>query len=362
MYDPEDADPARRYKVAYIVRAPTSELRPVGADPHRMGPVMVTATSTDGFCWQMVNPGELPIREKFEVSGLYKFGGVYYAAGQQLSPWAWLPDGRPCGRVMSVYQSFDFVHWSSAKSLGFVRPGYVSAPSSQGEEVHMGAGIWSRGNVLVGLYGMWHGAPGAGTWPQIKLQDVRIDLGLVVSNDGLHFREPVPDFAIVPRGGSGEWDCIGMVQGHAFANMGERTYIWYAQWDCTKLGYTEEIGLGTLRKDGFGHLSRRHPAEGHFITCPLQVDGSAKLYVNAEGLSPASPLRVELLDGQNRPLARYAGVACVPVVESGLRQPVRWQDREVIAGLEGESFKVKVTLASSDGGDQKVYALYVADL
>ena len=64
----------------------------------------------------------------------------------------------------------------------------------------------------------------------------------------------------------------------------------------------------------FGNLSRRYPAEGHFVTCPLQVDGSAKVYVNAEGLSAAGHLRVEQLDAQSRPLAGYFGEACVPVV------------------------------------------------
>lgn len=356
MHDPEDPDPARRYKASYIFSVPSSALR--RHVPRKHSVVMATATSADGLRWQLVNPDRLDIPDQFEVSGIYRFAGMYHASGQQGPAWALLPDGQPAGRVMTVYQSPDFVHWSLAKSLAFVRPGYVSAPISQGEEVHAGAGIWNRGNVLVGLYGMWHGAPGwDNVWPHF--QNVRIDLGLVVSNDGLHFREPVPDFAVVPRGGHGEWDSAALVQGHAFANMGERTYIWYAQWDCTRLGHPMEIGLGMLRRDGFGHLSRRQwGIEGYFITCAVEVDRPAGLYVNAEGVSQASPLRVELLDGQNRPLAGYAGEACVPIVESGVRQPVRWRDRGVVEGLEGKAFKVKVALAGE--GEQKVYALYFA--
>ena len=362
MFDPEDPDPSRRYKAAYIVFVPADELRAVGADQRRGGPIMVTATSADGFRWQIVDPGVIPIKEKFEVSGIYRFGEMYHATGQQLPPWISLPDGRPCGRVMAAYQSPDFVEWSPAKTLAFVRPGYVPAPNSAGEEVHMGAGIWNRGNVLVGLYGMWHGTAGAYTWPRVGLGDVRIDLGLVVSNDGLHFREPLPDFAIIPRGGSGEWDCIGLVQGHAFANMGEKTYIWYAQWDCSKQGYAEEIGLGTLRRDGFGHLSRRlHGAEGHFLTCLLQADKPTRLYVNVKGISPASPLYAELVDEYNRPIPGYAGDDCHPVVEPGVRQPLRWRDREAIADLEGR-FRIKVTLAGDGSGEQKVYAVYLASV
>ena len=361
MHDPDDPDPARRYKLGYIFRAPASALRPVGNDPHRLAPVMATAVSPDGLHWQLVRPGEMTIAEKFEVSGIYKFGGMYHASGQQLNPWAWLPDGRKCGRVMTVYQSADFEHWSSARSLAFVRPGYVPRTPSEGEEVHMGAGFWNRGNVLVGLYGLWHGATNATTWPQDRLGGVRLDLGLVVSNDGLHFREPAPDFAVIPRGDYGEWDCIGMLQGHAFANMGERTCIWYSQWDTTGGGHLEEIGLGTLRRDGFAHFSRYHAfAEGHFVTCALQADGPFRLSLNADDVSSASPLLVELLDEQVRPIADYTAADCLPVTESGLRVPVRWRSREMIPGLAGR-FKVRVILAAGGEEQQKVYAVYLRE-
>ena len=60
---------------------------------------------------------------------------------------------------------------------------------------------------------------------------MRIDLGLIVSNDGVHFREPVPGFRVIARGAEGEWDSISLLQGHAFANVGDQTYIWYSHWD-----------------------------------------------------------------------------------------------------------------------------------
>lgn len=69
----------------------------------------------------------------------------------------------------------------------------------------MGAGIWNRGNVLVGLYGMWKDGPA----PQKSYSGTRSDLGSVLSNDGIHFREPVPNFKVVERGAEGEWDSSG---------------------------------------------------------------------------------------------------------------------------------------------------------
>jgi hypothetical protein len=49
------------------------------------------------------------------------------------------------------------------------------------------AGMWNRGNVLVGLYGQWQDAPqrapkGAKSW----LRGTRVDIGLILSNDEVH--------------------------------------------------------------------------------------------------------------------------------------------------------------------------------
>jgi len=45
-----------------------------------------------------------------------------------------------------------------AKVLSFARPGQLTAKPVTGQQTHMGAGFWNRGNVLVGLYGMWQDA------------------------------------------------------------------------------------------------------------------------------------------------------------------------------------------------------------
>ena len=48
-----------------------------------------------------------------------------------------------------------------------------------------------------------------------------IDLGLIVSNNGIHFREPLPDHKVIASGAEGEWDSIALLQGHAFVNVGD---------------------------------------------------------------------------------------------------------------------------------------------
>jgi hypothetical protein len=79
-------------------------------------------------------------------------------------------------------------------------------------------------------------------------------MGFLLSNDGIHFREPAPDFAFVPRGAKGSWESDAILQGNGFENVGDKTYVWYGGWDndVTRPDVHAEIGLVTLRRDGFG--------------------------------------------------------------------------------------------------------------
>src|SRR5262249_55672234 len=144
-----------------------------------------------------------------------------------------------------------------------------------GRELHMGAALWNRRNVVVGLYGRWHGETirdqkqAIMKTPSIKwkLNGLKMDLGLVLSNDGIHYREPVRDFVVIPHGKETDWDSEAIQQGNAFYNGDTETYIWYSHWDTdapwpvppfpekveTK---PQAIGLAMMRRDGFGYLSK----------------------------------------------------------------------------------------------------------
>jgi hypothetical protein len=359
IHDPEDHDPARRYKVAFIAHVPIEEVRggisKVGPKERRWC-AFICATSPDGLNWKVV--GDRPMNaegERFEVSGLYRFRGTYYATGQLISPWTSLPDGRDVGRVMLAYHSPDFVHWSRTKALSFARPGQLLAEPIKGQQTHMGAGIWNRGNVLVGLYGMWQDGPAEKPKGAPHLSGTRIDLGLIVSNDGVHFREPVPDFKVIACGAEGEWDSTTLCQGHAFVNVGDRTYLWYAHWDVEEQFRNQEVGLATLRRDGFGYLTPRvKEADARCVTSMLAAPQRSRLYVNAENLSSDAPLVVELLDADDRPLPDFSGANAARITTPGLRQAVAWP-----RPLPG-AFAVKVTFPPAV--DARLYALYLTTL
>ncbi|MBI5693838.1 MAG: hypothetical protein HZC55_27500 [Verrucomicrobia bacterium] len=364
MHDPADPDPSRRYKAAFIAHVPYEDIpggmSNLGVKEKRIC-ATVTATSADGLTWRVV--GDRPANaggERFEASGLYRFGDFYYTPGQLIAPWAGRNDGTDAGRLMLTYRSPDFVHWSQAKALAFARPGQLANPRVTGQQTHMGAGIWNRGNVLIGLYGQWQDAPTPPPKGAPHLLGVRVDLGLILSNDGIHFREPVADFKVISRGREGEWDDIALLQGHAFVNEGEHTMLWYSHWDTGAKLKSMEIGLATLRRDGFGHLTPKeddNPA--HFVTAPLTAGRGAKLRLNVDGVTGGAPLRVELLDARDRALPGYSGAAAAVVSASGLAVDVVWPGNRSVDLPADRPVAIKVTFPV--GSTARVYAVYVAD-
>ncbi len=364
IHEPNDPDPARRYKCAYIAHPPFEDVRggrsAIGPNEKRWA-AFVCATSADGLKWKVV--GDRPMNaggERFEVSGLYHFGGFYYATGQLISPWIFLPDGRDVGRAMRTYRSADFNTWSKATALGFARPGQMIAQPAAGQQTHMGAGMWNRGNVMLGLYGQWQDGPKERPKDaKSHLHGTRVDLGFIVSNDGVHFREPVPDFKTIARGREGEWDNISLLQAHAFANVGEQTYLWYSHWDCDGLFRNQDIGLATLRRDGFGFISRKNPAApGQFVTAPFELKRrGGKLFLNADGLSANAPITVELLDESDRPVRGYSGADTATIKGNGTRTEIVWPKSRDSRLPSGRKLAAKVGLPAN--GEAKVYALYV---
>ncbi|MBP9225383.1 MAG: hypothetical protein KBF76_16040 [Verrucomicrobiales bacterium] len=356
LHEPEDPDPSRRFKCVYIAHPEFADVRGgrsgIGPDERRWG-AFIAATSADGLSWKVV--GDRPMNagnERFEVSGLYKWGNFYHAPGQLISPWTWRMDGSDVGRVTLTYRSPDFDHWSDSKAFALARPGQLTSSPIKGQQGHMGAGLWNRGNVIVGLNGLWQDAPEKPAEGKNWNDGVRIDLGLVLSNNGIQFREPIPDHKVIPHGKPGEWDDIAILQGHAFVNEGDQTMIWYSHWDTSANLKNMEIGLATLRRDGFGYLSQKVPdSSAHFETAPFEGTNPSKVFLNVEGVSAEHPITVQLLDEFARPVKG----SLARVTSSGTRVEVPFS-QEVPAG---KTFALRVELPTT--GDAKLYALYVAE-
>jgi hypothetical protein len=356
MHEPEDPAPDRRFKAVYQI------------SPFRLA----VAYSADGLRWKP-SPNN-PVGGGIEL--LYppvKFNGCYYVNGQGGPTVLNKPVPHPVPGVskrdLITYASYDFENWTRAAALSLRKDPVPPHPPSdfemhRGEQVHEGAYFWNRGNVLVGFYGLYHN----------ETNDRRfatMDVGLVVSNDVLHHREPIPDFKLVRWAEETETEGqtgVRLMPGAGVENIGERTIHWYCTWDWPPRG---GIRVATWQRDRLGYFAPvpRQMVTGpglldidldpHFISCPItpRRPGGA-LYVNADGLSQHSFLTVEILDLHFRPVAGYSGDGCVPVLQSGLRQPVAWRGGAALPA--SGPIRIRVNWKGLRPEDARVYAVYVA--
>lgn len=377
LHEPEEPDASRRFKMMALITRfgeyDTSGIEEYGTSGFKVA--FIPFYSADGLRWRVAD--ELTLNGKkaispdaslvthFEGSGLYKWKGLYYLTGQGRGS----PAAEPYGRHIEIFRSPDLIHWSRTQTMGFARQGQFRRPTQgsepsvpwNNEQTHEGVSVWNRGNVLIGITGFWHGAT---DW-----KDVTHDLGLIISNDGLHFREPLPDWTFTRIGEDGkDWDEAGLAQGQGFENIGDKTFIWYSQMDQRQGPRTGRpwkrhggIGLLTMERDRFGSLGVREVDKaGTLITSDLKAGGPVKLWVNADGLSPQSSLRVELLDMTERPVPGYSGEHAAIVDQSGLRMPVIWKGRSQTTDLKS-AFKIRVNFEGSLRGAISFYALYVSE-
>lgn len=336
--DDADPDPARRYKMTTHVYYRHNT---------RLG-TLLSFVSADGLRWRPVRDvtplkGELRKEDlwipgfHFEpCGGLYQWDGQYFISGQNAMPGTHLYQGR----VSRTYRSSDFINWAPTSSVAFVRAAqheYLGAGHSrEGEQNHEGISVWNRGNVLLGVYGRWHGA--------VAWRDVKIDLGFVMSHDGLHFREPQHEWTFIAHGADGEWDQGGLIQGQGFENIGDKTFIYYGAWDPRSTGGASKprggVGIATLPRDRFADLKMDTSTEGsgdyqlpqvtaEFVTNSFHMQ-KPRIYVNADGLSADAMLRLELLDHQERPLPGYSGDDAACMTKSGFQNPVSWRTTKAL--------------------------------
>jgi hypothetical protein len=327
--DETDPDTSRRYKMTTHVYFRHNT---------RLG-TLLPFVSADGLKWRPVkevNPVKGELRKQdllvpgFHLEpacGLYQWDGQYFLTAQNAMPHT----HHYQGRVVRLHRSADFENWSATSTLAFVRTPqheYLGAGRSrEGEQNHEGIAVWNRGNVLLGIYGRWHGAA--------EWKDVTVDLGFVLSNDGHNFREPKHEWTFLERGKDGEWDQGGILQGQGFENIGEQTFVNYGAWDPRGTGGAEVkrggVGIATLPRDRFADLRVDTSGEGpgdyqmpkvtaELITESFEVK-TRRLFVNAEGLGDEAALRVEVLDHLEKPISGYSSI----VRQSGFQTPVEFK-------------------------------------
>ena len=348
FYDPDDPNPNQRFKMAFETRKYDSRLS--------------VAYSADGKSWQeSINN---PVGGWFEMGGGARVDGCYYLAGQ----------GGKHGvgiRQLVTTASYDFENWSEATTAGLRRSNLSPKPSvsgkNDGEQVHLGAALWNRGNVIIGLYGKWDGHPSN------DRRMLTMDLGLAVSNDALHYKEPVPDFPMVSAAedswGEKRRDSLNLnfpalIQGQGFENIGDETLFWYAPWpeeasDGVRVTSWPRDRLSYFSPFDSGVWARSTVPPSHIVSAPIDLQGqSVEVSVNVLGLSEHSTIALEILDREFRAVAGYEREACDVLDGPGFKQPVTWKNVRLVENV-ADQIRIRVNFGGLRPEDVRLYAVYV---
>ena len=363
--DDADPDPARRYKMTYQF-FPDQSVPPI--EEYGTKTSVALAVSPDGLAWTMIG---MPFLNQFvEPSSFIKHAGQYVIHYHTAQDWGYLSEGGSlCGRTGVARVSADFAEWPDmlAEAFALAEPEDRSLRGANGpyDQVHLGVGAASFGNVCVGLYGLWHNAANDKAFDQISC-----DFGLLVSNDGVHFREPVKGHRFIKREDSLATPVPGyefhtiLCQSNGILNVGDETLIYHGRWrnvggnelDETLKYYSAEVALATLPRDRWGGFST-NPGVNEGLVCSTAValpTAGCQILLNADA---ARAMRVELLDEGFGPLADFSGDNSGTLdVDGGLDCVVNWPATE-LASLKGKKVRVRVWLKNAEQDPPRLYAM-----
>lgn len=371
LRDDDDPDPARRYKMIYGRQLPQAELARLGVK-HRW--IVRTAVSADGLHWHEL-PAYVSGENFAEFASLYRHDGLYVVNSHMRSRGE---GDRPEGRQGYAWVSTDFAHWLPESAPSFKTPepvdgsgwGTHGATGGAYTQVHLGVGARSLGNVVVGLYGMWHQQQ-----PSWGEGGTFADLGLLVSHDGLHFEEVVKALPFIRSVDSPADPVPGrnyptiLCQNNSILDVGDETWIYHGRWrnvEFQQLGtgqndginiaknYWGGVGLARLPRDRWGALALWHDAEaGGVWTMPVTLAPGAALVLNGADLPG---VRVAVADARFQPLAGFpAGAAAGG---DALAAPVAW-DGHALAELAGRTVRFHLRFDRAAAPNPRVYALYL---
>lgn len=364
--DDSDPDASRRYKMVYQYFPDQTE--PVIPEYGTL-PSIALAVSADGIEW---TPAGIPFVGQFiEHCSFIKHANQFIVHYQVMDVWAGAraEGGTSCGRIGVARVSPDFRHWPDMWCESFALPEPLDrkkrGPHFAYDQVHLGVGAASLGNVCVGLYGLWHNAHFDNAFHEISC-----DLGLLVSNDGLHFREPAKGHIYISQSESPAKPMPGhnyktnLCQGNGILNVGDETLIYHGRW--RNVGfltpesisqYRAEVALAKLPRDRWGALALNPDANTGLICSSLQtLSADASLSLNADGMAG---IHVDLLDEAFRPIAGFSGDTAGRCDGDGIERTVRWPGGN-LRSLAHRSVRVQVRMAKQNGVSPQVFAIYLS--
>jgi len=338
--DPDDPDPSRRFKKAVSTHKERDQLWTVAYSP-------------DGFHWETVDQPQPTNWENAESQILTRIGEKWIIYTQGLTG---------LGRTVMAFHSPTLavppsewkktVAWTMQDKYGIY-------------QAHHGIKPWVRPGLIIGVFGIFHN--------RHELIDTTAELGFVLSHDGLKWWEPWPLATLVRRGPAGSWDSMFLIQGYpCFVNVRDRTFLYYAGTPNGNGGDRMQIGLATLRRDGFGYLgidigwtyTQPTPRVASFVTVPIRLHDKAseRVLLNVDNLDAdrEQTVQVELLDQSGRAVPGYTRTDADPVAADGIAVPATWRGSPSLQNVTNDIIRLRVHFQGGKRRDDspRLYAIY----
>ena len=362
IIDADDPNPDRKYKMVYQDQYHGTYS---GTDTGRKWRTIRTATSRDGLHW-VAGPRH-PIKDFIEQSSFYKFNDMYIISGAKSGDAAIGEGGATGGRQGFAHLSLDFNDWLQEYAESFLLPeprdpGKRGICASAYDQVHLGVGAASFGNVMVGMYGIWHDREYFG--------DISCDLGLVISNDGVNYREPVKGHVFIANEDSPVKQPEGkkypniLVQTNGILNVGDETLIYHSRWRNANffneeiLNTYNDVALAKLPRDRWGALGLfPHMDEGTVWSAPVRLpEKDFGMYLNADA---ADNMRIGIADERFNLFEKYSGTDSGLVKEKGgLECRVLWP-KGSLSAFRGRTVRFRIHLKRENGVEPRLYAIYL---
>ncbi|MDD5699202.1 MAG: hypothetical protein PHH77_11350 [Victivallaceae bacterium] len=344
FYDPEEPDPAKKYKKA----VGTKDLHSGGRES-----LWTLAYSDDGFHWKTEKRPLPAVYRWAESQTLSRAGKTWIIQTQTLKPII----GRTGNAYFSDDLSRDLLKWREKIAWR------IPEGMHKHYQAHHGVKTWTRPGLVIGLYGIFCN--------RYELRDTTCELGLVLSHDGYNFWEPWPLATLIRRGPVGTWDSTFLMHGApAFVNVGDKTFIYYSGGANGNMGDGMQIGLATLRRDGLGYLGikigwnygKKGNKTGGFITVPICLHDKTneKVLLNTDNLNDNQWIKAELLDGKGQPVPGYTIEDADKITRNGIAVPAAWKGNSSLKNIPGNIVHLRIYM---QGGQfrrhsPRLYAVY----
>ena len=214
-------------------------------------------------------------------------------------------------RQISLAKSADLVHWTPMVPV-------LEADEEDGESAELYYMlIVPYGHLYLGFVQVFY-IGYRWTYGPLEMQ-------LAVSRDLMNWRRAGDRVPILPRGEEESWD-----QSHVSLHTnsphpeGDRIRFWYGgkETEHWQAGHAA-MGTATLRRDGFG-CWEAGPEGGTVTTVAGRSNWATWPMVNVDATD--GELRMEILDGEDRPIDGCAAEDCLPITGDHIREIVRFNE------------------------------------